>query len=76
MRQSLDKSADEAVHDLMREIVLRFVPVDLVTHNNNPVLFIPLGFSFEEALSFIEFRGVLVFGGTLTKVINRKLLLE
>jgi hypothetical protein len=73
VRQSLDKSADEAVHDLMREIVLRFVPVDLVTHNNNPVLFIPLGFSFEEALSFIESRCILALAGTLTKIIDRTL---
>jgi hypothetical protein len=42
----------------MRKIILCFVPVDLVAHNNNPVLFIPLSFSFEEALSFIESGGV------------------
>jgi hypothetical protein len=55
----------------MRKIILIFIPVDLVTHDDNPMLFIPLSFSFEKALSFVESGGVLVFGGTLTKVIDR-----
>ncbi len=60
----------------MREIILCFVPVNFISHDNNPMFFIPLSFSFEKAFSFVEFGGVLVFGGTLTKVINRKLLRE
>lgn len=70
MWKGLDKGANKTVHDLMRKIILSFVPVDLVSHDDNPVLFIPLSFSFEKALSLVEPGGVLVFGGTLTKVID------
>lgn len=74
MGKSLDKSTDETVHYLMRQIILCFVPIHLISHDNNPMLFIPLSLSFKKALSFIKSGVVLVFGGTLTKVINRKLL--